>query len=99
MNDRVEKLKEYCQSNDRVCPQPQKWANLYDVLSNTKQLPTGGWEPALPLILAAWYEAPTLFKMMRLKEHIDWSASHSCFDKVEKFLYELREEDWFHIGE
>jgi len=99
MIDRVEMLKEYCRSNGRVCPHPQKWAAMYGLLSNTKQLPTGGWEPALPLILAAWHEAPTLLKILRLDEHIDWSVNHSCFDRIEKFLFELREEDWFHVGE
>jgi hypothetical protein len=34
-----------------------------------------------------------------LAEHIQWAAQHGVLELVGKFLRELREEDWFHIGE
>jgi hypothetical protein len=58
-----------------------------------------GWQPALPLILAAWLDTPALLKMLRLAEHIQWAAQHGALELVGNFLRELREEDWFHIGE
>ena len=58
-----------------------------------------GWQPALPLILAAWHDTPALLKMLRLAEHIEWAAQHSALEKVARFLRELREEDWHHVGE
>ena len=84
--------------NKRICPLPQKWIQLYEMLPNRKRK-GAGWEPALPLILAAWWETPALQKMLRLQEHIEWAAKHDCLDRVYSFLCELSEEDWFHIGD
>ncbi len=64
----LESLLQYCQDNCRVCPQPQRWQELYGLLPETKRA-GAGWEPALPLILAAWWDTPHLAKIMRLREH------------------------------
>ena len=84
--------------NKRVCPQPRRWQELYDLLPD-KVRKGGGWEPALPLILAAWYHTPALLKMVRLREHIEWAAKHGCLDQVYSFLCQLSEDDWHHVGE
>jgi len=47
----LEQALEEAQKNDRVCPQPQKWNELYELLPNRVRR-GNGWEPALPLILA-----------------------------------------------
>jgi hypothetical protein len=88
----------YCSENNRVCPMPSQWNALWEMLPNRKR--TGeGWEPALPLILAAWHDTPALLKMLRLKEHIDWAEHHGVLDEVDKFLRSLPETEWAHIGE
>jgi len=38
--------------NQRVCPQPRKWKELYDLLPG-KRRKANSWEPSLPLILNA----------------------------------------------
>ena len=86
------------QKNNRICPQPQKWQQLYEMLPNKKRK-GGGWEPALPLILAAWWDTPALPKMLRLREHIEWAAAHGCIKRVSSFLHELPEDQWHHTGE
>ena len=85
------------QKNNRVCPKPQKWLQLYELLPNKKRK-GAGWEPALPLILAAW-DTPAMFKMLRLREHIEWADAHGCLDEVYSFLQVLPEEEWHHISE
>ncbi len=57
------------------------------------------WQPALPLILAAWHDTPAMLKMLRLAEHIEWAAQHGALELVASFLRGLREEDWYHVGE
>ena len=57
------------------------------------------WQAPLPLILAAWHDTPPMLKMLRLAEHIQWAAQYRELDLVGKFLCELREEEWFHIGD
>ena len=81
--------------NGRVCPLPMKWNELYELLPGKKRK-GNGWEPSLPLILAAWQDTPIISKKLRLKEHLEWAANHGCLDIVHNFLLKLREEDWFH---
>jgi hypothetical protein len=86
------------QKNNRVCPQPQKWQQLYELLPDKKRM-GAGWEPSLPLILASWWDTPAMSKILRLREHIDWAAAHGCLKQVYSFLQALPEEQWHHIDE
>jgi hypothetical protein len=74
------------------------WDRLWEMLPNRKRV-GAGWQPSPPLILAAWHDTPAMFKMLRLTEHIEWAAQHGALEPVARFLRELREEDWLHIGE
>ncbi len=58
-----------------------------------------GWQRPLSLILAAWHDTLAMLKMLRLAEHVEWSARHGGLESVARYLRELPEEDWFHIGE
>ncbi len=82
----------------RVCPQPQEWNRLYELLPNRRRV-GNGWEPALPLILAAWHDTPAMLKMVRLREHIEWGEQHGALQTVHAFLRSLPEEKWHHLGE
>lgn len=92
-----EALLAYCRANGRVCPMPQKWSTLYDLLPERRRV-VAGWSPPLPLILMAWDE-PEISKANRLQLHIDWASEHGALDVVSDFLHGLHEEDWFHIGD
>jgi len=69
------------------------------VLLDKRRKPSGGWEPALPLILAAWDHSPGLVKIVRLQEHIEYASAHGVIEEVDSFLRALPESDWFHIGD
>jgi hypothetical protein len=84
--------------NNRICPQPGKWQRLYDILPEKKRK-GAGWEPPLPLILAAWSDTPAIAKIVRLREHIEWAAAHGALEQVLAFLNSLQEEDWHHFGD
>jgi hypothetical protein len=86
------------QKNNRICPQPQKWLQLYEMLPD-KRHKGGGWEPVLPLILAAWWDTPAMLKMLRLREHIEWATANGCLELVSSFLHELAEDQWHHVEE
>ena len=94
MNALEEALQE-ATKNNRVCPKPNKWNDLYNLLPR-RQLKTGGWEPSLPLILAAWHDTPNLSKSLRLQEHLEWANLHQIIDKVLAFMQKLDEHDWHH---
>ena len=93
-----EALLVYCQESNRICPMPQMWNELYGMLPGKKRV-GGGWEPPLPLILAAWHETPGISKQLRLTEHIEWADKMGCLDEVGKYLRNLKESDWFHLGD
>lgn len=98
MTTQLEKLISYCSENKRVCPLPDEWNRLWKMLPNRSRQGSG-WEPALPLILAAWHDTPAMMKMIRLREHLEWAEKHGELDAVDKFLRFLPETDWHHLGE
>jgi hypothetical protein len=58
-----------------------------------------GWQPSLPLILAAWHYTSNLEKTRRLAEHIEWADKHGKLPEVAVFLRNLGESQWHHLGE
>ena len=100
MNEPVESFESlwaYCSANGRLVP--RNWHKVYEMLPSKRQLASGGWEPPLPLILAAWHETAPLEKQMRFREHVQWAADHGQLELLGKYLRALREEDWYHLGE
>lgn len=91
MADTAESLISYCRENSRVCPMPMQWDALWNLLPNRKRVGSG-WEPALPLILAALHDTPALIKMLRLDEHIRWADQQITLDKISTFLRNLPED-------
>ena len=87
----------YCNQNERVVP--KDWNKLYKMLANRRQLPSGGWEPALPLILAAWHETDSDQKQLRFREHLEWAGSQDQLEMIGAYLRSLDEADWFHTSE
>lgn len=94
----IEKVLVEIEKNDRVCLQPMLWNDLYEMLPSKKRV-GDGWEPGLPLILAAWWNTPVLLKKLRFREHIEWANEHSCLEEVYSFISTLDEKDWYHLGE
>jgi len=63
--DSVEYLVAYDRENDRVCPLPQHWQELWEMLPDRTRI-RADWQPSLPLILAACHDTPAISKMLRL---------------------------------
>ena len=90
MSEAVDRLVAYCRENNRVCPLPKAWQQLWEMLPEKRQA-LGAWQPAVPLIGAAGHETPAMLKMTRLAEHIQWAAKHSALPEVAAFVRGLRE--------
>lgn len=90
-------LWEYCTQKERVVP--RNWNKLYKMLANRRQLPSGGWEPALPLILAAWHETDADQKQQRFREHLEWAGTQDQLGMIGAYLRSLHEAEWFHHSE
>jgi hypothetical protein len=79
--------------DSRVCLQPQAWNRLWEMLPDRRQV-GAGWEPPLPLILAAWWHTSNDEKRERFRDHLRWAHDHSAFDKIEQFISSLKPDDW-----
>ena len=89
----------YCTENNRLVPLPPQWSELFGLLRNTRQKPTGGWEPPLPLILAAWHHSSPIEKQLRFQDHIRWAEAQGQLEEVGTFLRSIPEEQWCHFCE
>lgn len=92
-----ETLWQYCTENHRVIP--RDWNKFYNLLNNKKQKSSGGWEPSLPLILAAWDMTLPIEKQLRFKEHVQWAISNQQNEEASQYLRALSEDKWYHFGE
>lgn len=95
MSDTLHSLIGFCRENNRVCPMPQNWNALFEMLPNRKRTVLG-WEPPLPLILEAWEHTPAPLKTLRLVEHLEWAAAHGALQEISRFLRGLPEPGWLH---
>lgn len=72
-----------------------RWKQLWELLPDRRRKGRG-WEPALPLTLAAWWDTPILMKKQRLREHVEWAETHGALDEALEFMRSLPEDDWYH---
>lgn len=80
--------------NNRVCPKPQMWNKLWEIIkSKTDE------KISLPLILAAWWETSDEDKIRRFKYHLQVAERIGAINEVANFLHALNENDWHHKGE
>ncbi len=98
MSAELEDLLAFSQAERRVCPQPQRWNELWELLPERKRV-GAGWEPSLPLILGAWWHTSDGEKRERFLSHIRWASEHGELSKVAALIKSLGPEQWHHEGE
>ena len=81
--------------NNRVCPRPQHWLQLYHQLEGSGYVdleppPVGPW---------LWSKLSDLQKRLRFREHVEWAERHGKLEPVARFMAGLAEADWLHMGE
>ena len=94
----IASLQEYVRAEQRVCPMPVRWNELWEMLPGRQRRGTS-WEPPPPVILGEWWSTPSFAKMDRLTEHIHYAAAHGVLADIDHFLRGLPEADWAHLGE
>lgn len=80
----------------RVCPQPKVWKQLWELLPERRRI-GAGWEPPLPLILAAWWETSDSDKRSRFHSRLQWAVDHGAAEPVARLLAGMKPADW-HVG-
>ena len=79
--------------NNRVCPMPTVWVRIHALLPNKPPH-----LPAVPATRDEWSRTPSLQKRARLREHIEWAERHGLLAEVARFIEDLPEEEWVHMG-
>jgi len=90
----LDDLLAYVTKDGRICPEPGKWHELWEMLPDKHRVGSG-WNPPLPLILVAWDHTCGLEKILRLKQHLEYAAEKGVLDQVELFLKNLTRDEWF----
>ena len=91
----VHSLMVVARRNNRVCPHPSHWIQLYELLGG-EQDPN---LPAPPLQPWLWPQLSGLQKRLRFREHVEWAERHGCLNRVAGFMNGLGEADWVHMGD
>jgi len=97
VNNGMKDLIAYVTSNERVCPQPMKWDEMWKLMGSlSRNIPDF---PGLPLILNGWDMSTDQQKRLRLIEHIKFGNQIGVLDKIDGFLRALPEDSWHHCPE
>jgi hypothetical protein len=92
-NEQLQDLLKFICEEGRICPQQNKWHELWEMLPDKHRV-SNGWDPPLPLILADWDNTTARQKMMRLKLHIQYAANKGILDRIEEFIKSLKRNEW-----
>jgi hypothetical protein len=90
----LEHLMAEAKKDGRVCPQPTVWNRLWELLPNRRRAGPG-WEPPLPLILAAWWEASDSDKRNRFHLHLRWASEQGAIEPVANLISTMNPKDWY----
>ena len=90
----VEEAMVEARKNNRVCPRPDRWKQVFDMLPDKARE-----KPSQPPIGGAWAATPSISKRMVLREHLDWAAARGALGPVFEFLKALPENEWHHMDD
>jgi hypothetical protein len=79
-------------ADNRVCPMPKEWNELWDMLPEKKRLP--GQRSALLPIPVAWEATPDEDKRERFIAHLRYAKEQGVLEQVAAFLSLLPWEQW-----
>lgn len=91
--DRLHLLLQYICAEGRVCPQQNKWHELWEMLPD-RYRGDDDWNPPLPLIFDQWDNTTVHEKMQRFKDHIQYAAEKDLLGRVEKYIKGLAPDEW-----
>ncbi|HEX7891689.1 MAG TPA: hypothetical protein VF522_20230 [Ramlibacter sp.] len=80
--------------NNRVCPCPPKWSQLYRELGGPRHadLPP-------PPVDWIWTKLSSLQKRLFFREYLEWAQQRGELQAVARFMDTLSETDWVHMGD
>jgi hypothetical protein len=92
--DKLKSLLTYVSQDNRVCPEPMYWEQLWRKLPGREKYEMENGNILRPLILAAWWEANDMEKAERLQLQIQYASENGVLNAVDRYLRKLRPENW-----
>jgi len=94
MSDEKATLLSYVSSGGRICPNPDEWIALSDIIGMN-----GSGKKFVPLILAGWAFSSDTEKRARVIEQIEYAFTQELRIKTKfcQYLQSLKPEQW-HVG-
>ena len=77
----------------RVCPRPDHWNRLWELLPDRRRVGLG-WEPPVPLVLGGWHFSSDDEKRERFRLHLRWAEEKGAWEEVESLLSRMTPKDW-----
>ncbi|NML46415.1 hypothetical protein HHL11_21900 [Ramlibacter sp. G-1-2-2] len=84
--------------NNRVCPRQERWQEMHALLPARKTV-RGEQPPPTPPVGPAWAITAPLTKRLLFREHVEWAESQGVLENVMRFMQQMPETDWLHMGE
>ncbi|MES2938447.1 MAG: hypothetical protein V4864_12245 [Pseudomonadota bacterium] len=82
--------------DNRVCPQPPRWVELYKLLLQHAARTESGLPPRL-LAGPAWSTSSSLDKRLCLRQQLEWAHLQGCLAPVAAFLRGLPDTGWYYM--
>ena len=89
----LERFIEECLINERVCPIPTKWNDLFSLIQRRSDASN----LSVPLVLGAWWATTNSDKKRRFKDQIEFAYQNGLVNEVKSFLLNLEENQWHHL--
>jgi len=93
-NATADELMVQARRNNRACPRPAHWVRLYRDLGgpDATDLPP-------PPVDWIWTKLSALQKRLFFREYLEWAQRQGRLAQVARFMDQLQEADWLHVGE
>ncbi|SNR33903.1 hypothetical protein [Lutibacter flavus] len=77
-------------TNNRICPQPMIWNELYELMCEDLKVHA----IPKPLILAGWNFSNDLEKSIRFREHLNL-INFDSDNRIKTYILNIEEENWY----
>lgn len=84
---------------NRVCPQPEPWQRLYELLQSVAGQDGTRQPPPPPLTGRDWEATSAMPKRICLRDQLEWAAPYGALPQVMQYLMSLPETQWHHMGD
>jgi hypothetical protein len=96
---KLQSLKEYCDSENRICPKDSHMSEISHILIENGVKTKGETTLPLPFYLPNWLGPIYILRVSIFQDYIDCGYKNGIIDKLDAYVRSLDENEWHHHGE